>query len=186
MAIIRIPLATPCFTAWTDKAVSVAVARPGSTPPAFVQFKDDGAGSTGVFAFKFVGNLLKELFFDLQLPHSYKVGTDVKPHVHLASAGTATTTMDWGLEYTLAPVNGTFGDTDLLTAQYTPSGTAFKHEILGLGTIDGASLGLSAVIICRLYRDGAGDTNNDDCYAVSVDFHFEMDTLGSDGETTKS
>lgn len=152
----------------------------------FSQVIDDGVGSTGVFAYKFEGNQLEEVFFELQLPHSYKEGSDIKAHVHLASAGTSTATMDWGLEYTFANVNGVFGETDLLTAQYTPPSTALTHKILSLGTISGSGVEVSAVFLCRLYRDGASDANANNCFAVSVDFHLELDTLGSDGETTKS
>ncbi len=47
--------------------------------------------------------------------------------------------------------------------------------------------GVSAVIICSLTRNGGGDgdTYDNDIYLTALDFHIEIDTVGSDTELGK-
>ena len=183
---------------WNDLRVpALSVKVPTSGNPGFSQFKDNGAGSTGVFLYWFDPTAEEEVYFVAQLPHSYKQGTDIEPHVHWVSADTAPasgTDVCWGLEYTWANVNGTFGNTTIIYGDEQSNGsgetiTVDKHYLTDLGTITGTSKNISSMLVCRLFRDatGAGGTDDydDDAGLLEIDFHFQIDTIGSRTETAK-
>jgi hypothetical protein len=101
----------------------------------------------------------EELYFTVQIPHDYKLGSDLYPHVHWTTAtGTPSgSNVVWGLEYTLVAVAGTFPNTVLMTTSTlipecgTPTGTG-QHLISPFSPVSGAGLGISSVLVCRLFR----------------------------------
>lgn len=169
----------------------------GGNNPTFTKFKDNGAGSAGVFAYSFSDQAIagneEELFFSVQLPHNYKEGTDLKPHIHWTPAvsGAADQFVKWGLEYTIANMNGTFGNTGIITSDAssastaTTSGdstlTAGKGYLTEIGTISGSGVQISAMLICRVFRNSshADDDLAQAAFGFEVDFHHQIDTLGS-------
>jgi hypothetical protein len=170
-----------------------ATTRGGSNDPTWGKFKDNGSGSQGVFLMWFDDDTEQEVYFCMQIPHSYKVGSTLYPHVHwTTSSGTPTTTnVVWGLEYSVVAIGGTYSTTTIITgnnilAAISPTGTG-QHLITSLGTISGTGLGISTVLVCRLYRKAgdALDTFSSSTGLLGVDFHFEKDTEGSRGEYTK-
>jgi hypothetical protein len=172
---------------WDDLRVGLSAARVGASTylPTWTQIATDGAGSRGVYAYGFSAVNDNEAFFEVQLPHDRKTGSDLEAHVHWCPNGTDTGSVSWNLEYTVANIDGTFGNTASLTGTDSGDGTAFKHQLCELGTIDGSSLTLSAVLICRLWRDVSADDLSDLACAVSVDFHYQRDSPGSTEEYTK-
>jgi len=143
----------------------------------------------------FVGGLLTYLFdpsdketvhFSIQLPHGYKLGTDLYPHVHWCPTNTNTDEVIWNLEYSIAEISGTFASTSALTASATPGGTAYEHILTSFNTIDGSSLTeLSVILICALSRDGASDSYDADVGFLEFDIHYQIDSVGSEKEFIK-
>ncbi|HNY03146.1 MAG TPA: hypothetical protein PKG48_11190, partial [Bacteroidales bacterium] len=180
-------------TVWDDIMVFPdGTGKGGSNPPTWTKFLDNGFGSQGVFLWMFSATAENEVYFTVQIPHSYKVGTAIYPHVHWTTT-TATpsgTNVVWGLEYSWAVISGSYPNTSTLTANtlipgQTPSDT-HQHLITPLGTVTG-SMGISTVLCCRLYRaaTNAGDTFNGTVGLLGVDFHFQKDTEGSRSEYQK-
>lgn len=187
-------------TVWDDLMVYPdATTRSGSNPPALTSFANNG--SQGVFLWMFDKDTEQELYFTIQIPHSYKLGTSIYPHVHWTTitgtpSGTPTgttptvTNVIWGFEYTMIKIGGTFGSTTLITSNtiIPPISTltgAKQHLITAFGAISGGTapndIDVSTVLVCRLYRKAA-DSN--DTFANSVgllgfDIHYEKDTEGS-------
>ena len=186
-------------TVWDDLRIFPdATTRGNSNAPllggnASTAFKKNGS-SQGVFLWLFSATSEQELYFTVQIPHSYKLGSTLYPHVHWTTAtGTPSgTNVVWGLEYTAVSVGGSFSNTTLLTNNTvvsevgTPTGTG-QHLITSLGTISGTNLGLSSIIICRLFRAtaDASDTFANETGLLSIDFHYEKDTEGSRTEFAK-
>lgn len=174
---------------WDDAEVNLDTARPGATsPPGFEQFRDSGAGSTGVFAYHFSPTQLEEVFFSKQLPHSFRqYSAEIRPHIHWSPKGTNTGTVRWGLEYTVANYDDAFPVTTTIYAQDAGSGTAYQHQIAVFTAIPATALEISTILKCRLFRDAAhaNDTYNADAVALSLDFHIEKDSDGSEGEYIK-
>jgi|GEM_PF-1664127 len=155
--------------------------------PSYAQFADDGAGSTGVYTYMFEPTDLNQVFFTIQMPHTYKEGTDLLPHVHWSPQSTNTGNCEWKLEYTIANIGDTFGDTATLSMLDAADGTINKHQVTTGATIDGSGMDISHMLVCRLYRDGGegDDTFTGDAAFLEFDVHFEINTMGSRRELFK-
>jgi len=159
--------------------------------PALAQNLDTTAGfidfnySEGTVTFQSnctTGNVAHALHALGQMPHSYKHGTDIRPHVHYQQTD-ANQTNNWYLQYRLqtndAPAN---------VASWTQIGPAVNLFTYTSGTlnqmakfpdINGSGLVGSAMIQLRLVRDGVGDTFGGDLEVYELDIHYEIDKPGS-------
>lgn len=182
-------------TVWDDVRVPIlSVKLGGSKDPDFAKVFDDGAGSQGVFTYLFDKSVEEEVYFVLQLPHSWKAGTNIRPHVHWfpAANGAAGQFVRWGLEYTWASIGEVFGATTTIYTDASSATTATipgddpliagKHYMSLLPEIDATGKGWSSMLICRLFRDAtdSADTYNNDAGLLEFDCHTQMDKLGSD------
>lgn len=167
---------------WDDLVVPLLASKlGGSKDPGFAVFKDDGAGSQGVFAYGFDAGIEEETYFSVQLTHAWVEGSDIYPHVHWSpGSSTNTGTVRWGLEYTVAnPVNApgrVFGDTTTIYVDDAAEGEAYRHQIAAFDPIDMTGYRASVVLLCRLFRDATNvaDTFTADAVALSVDFHIQQ------------
>lgn len=171
---------------WDDLMVAGFGAKVGGVnPPSWTKFRDNGAGSEGVFAWDFSATQEQSLYFSLQLPHAAVVTTDWSGHVHWSvKTATSSGSLIWGLEYTIAKINSTFGLTTIIkathnfstSAQYGHRLTSFSSDIV----IPVNNTGASMVMIGRFFRDAANDTFSDVATLIGFDFHVLMDSIGSD------
>ena len=184
-------------TVWNDLMVFPdATTKGGSNPPEWgtAFMRNAGGTSMGVYLWMFAPNQEEELHFTVQIPHDYKEGTALYPHVHWTTAtGTPSgSNVVWGLEYTLIAVGGSFPSTVTLTTNTlvpecgTPSGTA-QHLISPFTPVSGTGLGISSILVCRLYREvgNASDTFPNAVGLLGFDLHYEQDTQGSRDQWTK-
>lgn len=176
---------------WDDVRVPLSsIKRLGFSDPDWVQFRADGVGSTGVYALAFDKNTDEEVFFSVQIPHDWEFGTDLHPHIHWSPSDTDTGSVTWKLEYTIAAINDTFDVTSLLDVTDAGDGVSRKHQYADLGNIDmsayTAATDVSIMLMCRLYRDVSdGDDYDADAFLLEVDFHYQIDSVGSRLETSK-
>lgn len=189
--------ALPMFSSisWEDlqmSGVSLS-AGPNIRPAPLTQFKDDGAGSDGVYLPQFkksstapVGT--KEMFFSFQIPHAYARGRDLKFHLHWSPGVTGKAgIVGWKVEYTVVKLNGTYGNTGYLDLADTVAAgdPAFEHRMTPDVTLSGSALEESSVLVCRVFRDlvsgaGGNDTWDDDtAFLLSVDIHVPQDKVGT-------
>ena len=170
---------------WQDVRIAATSTNlGGSKDPAFTKMQDDGAGSQGVFGYSFSQTQEQELYFAVQIPHGRTRNSELRPHVHWSPVDGTSGDVVWGLEYTLANVNGTFGTTTILNATDSTDSTADKHHVVGFTAISGAGVKDSAMLICRVFRDAtdAADTYGAGAILLEIDFHVLMGQLGSDLE----
>ena len=143
----------------------------------------------GVRAFGFDNTGSEDVHFWVQMPHRWRQGTALSAHVHWTPTSTATGNVCWELHYSVADINGSFAAlATMLGTDYT-SGQNNRHLYCDLGDIDmSAVTGVSAMIACKLFRRGdyAIDTYGADAGLLEIDFHYRIDSLGSDQEATKS
>jgi len=183
-------------TQWEDLKVPVLSTKSGGTKdPNFKKAFDNGSGSQGVFTYYFDPNVEEELYFAVQLPHNWMIGSDIEPHVHWIPEGNGAVSelVSWGLEYTWADIGGVFGNTTILYSNtHFPADSAFvdgKHYITGLGSISGTGKTFSSMLICRVFRDatGSGETDSytSDAGLLEVDFHYQVDSFGTNEEYVK-
>jgi len=130
----------------------------------------------------------------VQLPHSYKEGTDLMPHLHWMKTTSAAGDVLWRIRYKVMRI-GAVADAAFTTLESsTPSAnvpdndTANEHVITPLGTIPGTGLGISDMICIELSRVGndPADTYAADARLLEFDIHYEQDEPGSRQEFRKA
>lgn len=176
---------------WDDLRVDPgAWSFPGFADPTRSTWQPGGSGAT-LTLYKFNNN--DYVSFTVQMPHRYKVGTDLKPHVHwtphdrgIIESGS---TVQWEIDYSIADIMGTFPTTTTIDLTSTNTmGTDDTHIVTASGTIDGTGLNISHMIVGRLYRgptDTWSGTGNNAPGLLELDFHYEVDDRGSQTEVLK-
>lgn len=181
--------------AWEDlRFPTTRLATGASNPPTFTQFRDDGSGSPGVYAYSFAdqsnaGNE-EQMWGDAQFPHAWKLESDICPHVHYTLEDATACNVRICIEYLRADLSEDFPATTTALCADCASGTsASRHNLCDLGTVSMATFAIvSSMFKFRLYRNSSHA--NDTCDSKSVfihefDIHYQEDTRGSLTETAK-
>lgn len=172
-------------TVWDDLRVSAETTKVGASAPDFDTFL------SGTKIYWFDAGTDQEVHFSVQMPHGW-AGTGIVPHVHwvpktTADGAPANQVVRWGLEYTWTDRHEVFpGTLTVYATVHSPADAnvvASKHystdfaEIVPSATQDG----ISSMLVCRLFRDAndAADTYEADAGLLEIDFHYEIDTVGS-------
>lgn len=175
-------------TVWDDLRVSLDKGSSsasleyvwGSTGPQIWYFRDN--------------NGLEAMSFVVQLPHSWKEGTAIYPHIHWMPKASESGTVEWNLDYSWQNFDPTtpLAFPTFTTSTVTVAGpfVANTHRITsltGVTGLDGTGKKISSILICRIWRNSsnAADTYGDDAGLLSLDFHFQIDTVGSRAEYVK-
>jgi hypothetical protein len=168
-------------TVWEDLRFPATAINPAGAANAMVfDTANIGftAGAPGIQAIAILG----------QMPHAWKVGSDIYPHIHWQPTTTNTGNVLWRMEYKWTNINdtepGSFTTVEILDAG---DGTAFKHQLVGFGAISGIGKTLSSQLSIKISRvgDNVTDTYTGDTLLKEFDIHYEIDTLGSRTELTK-
>lgn len=175
-------------TAFDDLRIEDTSVRKASVAPT----EDAGfRGNANFLALNFSNSTADEVQFNVQMPHSWREGSTIYPHVHFSpwavSAGSAAA--QFRLEYYSANVGDVFsaasGSLNLTETWYGDG--QWRHYIATSASgLDMTNVTLSSILKCRLYRDNTV-TNN---YANKISFlyfdiHYEIDSFGSDEEYIK-
>lgn len=128
--------------------------------------------------------LVEELHLMVQLPHGWKVGSDLRPHVHYEKATSATGSVTWRLSYSWLAIGASRTAEATLSADDTVEYTAGAdfHMLTPLGIITAsASIDISDMLFLRLQRDvsATADTYAGDARLLEFDIHYQSDTPGS-------
>ena len=183
-------------TVFEDLRIDGNMTRVGATPPSFAKFKNNGSGSTGVYLQWFSSSTINEVHFTVQLPHSWKEGSSIYPHVHWipktnADGSPANQKVRWGFEYTpITNIGDVFSNTSIIYAEdhhITEELVADKHYLTPFSAITMSGKTISCILVCRLFRDAthANDTYEDLAGLLYFDIHYEVDSLGSNEELSK-
>lgn len=171
-------------TAWEDLRVPGTTVKLGATAPDFAAF----LGSGNLLTYLFDGAATAEqVYFTIQMPHGWKAGSDIYPHIHWTPTDANAGNVKWQLEYSWANIDATFAAPTTISIVDAADGTAWKHQKAQFAAIVGSGKTLSSMLVCRLFRDpaDAADTYAHDAAFLQFDVHYEIDTLGSRQETVK-
>jgi hypothetical protein len=152
----------------------------GVKDPSFIPF----LGS--VRAYSFADQALavneEEGFFIMQIPHTYKEGSIIIPHLHWAPSTTDIGVTRWGLEYTWQNVHEVFASPTTIYAESETNGLAHEQLIASFPSIDGTGKLISSMMVCRLFRNSshANNTYGAGAFGLELDIHFQKNTDGSD------
>lgn len=186
-------------TVFEDLRVALTAGKTGlANPPTFSQFRDDGSGSPGVYAYAFAdeANASKEqqLMFTVQMPHAWKEGSSIHPHIHWSPDGNGSGVVVWGLEYTWIEYNPAspeqFSTTSIITGTSDPiSNNQYDHLLTNFPAITPSTSqdNISSILLMRIFRNSsnASDTYTGSAYGISFDIHYEINTAGSRQEFIK-
>lgn len=165
-------------TYWTDLRVPLTSGKQGALSKPDFDYTNIG--------YLFPNNDVAEiLYIIVQMPHSWKEGTTIYPHVHWHQS--ADQTPVFKLDYKLYN-NGAAVPADYTT--YTMSTKVFTYTSGTLAQISSNATGIpmtgmeiSAMLLCKLYRDDSAYTG--DCLTTEFDIHYEIDSAGSDTQYDK-
>lgn len=179
-------------TTWDDLRVPLSEPSTGTLKPDWARFP---YGATGSLPFLnwFKSSGVDEMYFLVQLPHSWKEGTNIEAHIHWvpsANGSAGPTVPRWGLQYSWINIGETHSAyTTIYGTTTVPNETLVKDRqyLTPLGTLSGTGKTISSMIICRIFRDGdnAADNFSGLAGALEVDFHYQIDGTGSRSEYTK-
>lgn len=169
-------------TVWDDQQVNLGQVRLGSSSPTWTAYK-------GSEVLAFSKNLDNKINFIAQLSHKYKLSSSIEFHVHVVPPDDTAGDVKWTLTYSLADCGDDFpAETTTSATQTIVANSADEHILFEVEDVLGStSDGVSAVILCSLMREGSDvtDTYDNDIYLAALDFHIEMDTIGSKDEDAK-
>jgi hypothetical protein len=144
-------------------------------------------GTTTIKVFGFDGaTTLEQLYGQFEMPHDYKEGSLLSPHVHWCASTAASGSVVWNMDYAWANPSGTFVS-GTISGDGATTSTSGVHLISDLTDVTITGLKIGGILAFRLWRDPtvSGDTYEADACLLSVGAHYVMDTLGSDSEFTK-
>lgn len=123
-----------------------------------------------------------------QMPHAWKEGTAINPHVHWQKTTSAAGDVLWQLEYEVvnngdvaAMDYGTSISSATVVAGTPDDDTANRMLITSFGNVDMTGATLSSLIFWKISRVGgdALDTYGADARLVEFDIHYQIDSFGS-------
>lgn len=167
---------------WIDSMVPAASMRlPSSGYPGLDTF------TNGIQCLKFDDASDESVHFAVQINHNAVMPTNtLKPHVHWTTSEVQTapnTNIVWGLEYTIANISAEFVASSTI---YLTNGPVelnkLAHTMTSFADIPVTAMTPSMVIMCRLFRDAdnGADTLTGDANLIGFDFHYQVDSLGSE------
>lgn len=129
-------------------------------------------------------NTAEVVYIVVQLPHSYKLGTELHPHIHfIQSAATVPVfklVYRWYDNGAAVPAFGSAISTTSLSFTYT-SGSILQRAVFP--AIPVGAVHMSSILDIKLYRDDNAVTG--DVLVKEFDIHYQSDTIGSSLEHTK-
>jgi len=171
-------------TVWEDVNLAGLELGAGASTPDLVD-----VNNTGLQLRAFDGTaIVEQLYGTIELPHSYKEGSNITMHVHWMPTTTETGNVRWKIDYKWVNAGDVY--TNTVTTQSTDgaaSGTAWDGTNTDFSTITGTGKTISSHFVFRLYRDptDVNDTYAADAAVIQIGIHYEKDTNGSRTITTK-
>ena len=130
-----------------------------------------------------------------QMPHAWKEGTAVDPHVHWQKTTSAAGNVLWQIDYEVINVNdvavmdyGSQNQSATVNTITPDDNTAHRALITDIGDIDMTGKTFSSLILWKISRIGGDvlDTYGADARLLEFDFHYQIDSLGSDQEYSQT
>jgi hypothetical protein len=164
---------------WAD-IVSELIIRDSPAAPISTAFRG------GIYLWGFPHDDQREFFANFHIPHAWKPGTMLYPHVHFTTTSNASGVVRWAFEYTWARRHDstgqiTFPATSTIYVNFTiDANSAYEHFVCeapqGSGIV-GTDLEVDSMILMRCYRDctDPADTFNEYALGITMDLHHEVD-----------
>ncbi len=175
--VVRSPLVGGC---WDDLRFPAQGINPaGSAAPPTVD--NDSAAYPG--SLLFAGNKVNVIGGVAQMPHSWKAGTAIRPHLHWSKPVGSANAVSWVLYYRIlgtpgdvhgdlvGPIDGTLVEGDQAVAN--------SMLLTAFGSINMGKQKESTCLLWQVRRLGNSDADNGDARLFEFDIHYQIDKPGS-------
>ena len=166
-------------SSWTDILVPLTTTRIGSNAkPDFIETE---------LAYGFPQNdITEKVFFVVQMPHSWKAGTTIYPHVHWKQTQNLTPIFQiqykwFNIGETVPPTWTTYTMGNLARPYLGGNFHQINDNPIG---IDGTGKNISSMILIQLFRND--NVYIGDALTYQFDIHYQVDSFGSDLEYIKN
>ncbi len=163
--------------AWAMEGLEPTLREGVGNPAELATFR----GNT--LALMFGPSAVSEAYVNWDVPFNWAEGTNLYAAIHWSpGASTSTGSVRWAMEFTYAPVNGTFGTTSTFHVDSNiATASAWKHIQAVSGAFSGSLVDPNTRFVIRLYRDGAhvDDTFPSDAYVIGIDFYYQVNKFGT-------
>ncbi len=135
----------------------------------------------GIEVSAFSGTSVEQLSGSFEIPHDYKEGTDLRPHIHWCPSNSSSGNVKWQFEYTIANTGDSFPSSTIITAIDDTDSTDRMLHAVEFDVIAGSTYEIGTICHFRLFRDGADaeDTYLSDAFLSSIGVHYEQNSDGS-------
>ncbi len=161
--------------AWAMEGVEPSP-RPGDPDGAEVNLFRNG-----IYAYTYFSGQVTQSYANFDVPFNWAPGTDLRAAIHWSPGNsTATGNVRFGLEFTYAHVNDTFGASNTFYISGTSDGTAYKHYQSVSSAFSGSLVQPNTRFLIRVFRDGGNvaDTLAADVFIVGIDFYYQTNRFG--------
>jgi hypothetical protein len=174
---------------WDDLLVPLSTAKAVGASPNDPDWVDISVSGGTAYGWSFPQNKDTWLAFTAQIPHAWKEGSTIYPHVHWYPTTNAAGNVVWLLQFMSATIGGVFPSAPNYSQASIPaSGSAARvHKVSAFPTFDATGYKISSIIsgIIRRFGTSGSDTYEDPVIGLHIDFHIEIDSLGSRAEFLK-
>jgi hypothetical protein len=127
----------------------------------------------------------EQAIISYQMPHSYAVGTNIRPHLHVGQAYDLQAVFKFEYKWVSIGGDGAVANQTITFDEYAVEYSGgLMHQILRSSTeIDGTGKGISSILKGFLYRDD--DVYTGDMLVTDFDIHYREDSNGSKEEFIK-
>lgn len=141
---------------------------------------------------EFSASATNTIAIHVQMPHAWKEGSEIVPHVHWRKKTAGAGDVVWEIKYEFQNIGSTFTDsptTDTVsTASVGGGGDALVHSLSSWDHINMDDKTISCmglITVSRLGGDGA-DTYGGVAQLLQFDIHYQRDSFGSIAEYSKT
>ena len=167
-------------TVFRDELPSYLVPAAGGAAPDSVAHTIGGVARQ---LYSFDGAATVEILSgSFEIPHDWKVGSEIEVHIHWRPSTTGTGNVEWHFDWEYSPPQGApVPKTTLSGVATIPSNQQYWHKLDQIGLINATGFSLGGKIGFNLRRSPAGvkDTYGADALLEQIAMHVEIDTLGS-------
>ena len=173
-------------TVWNDINIGAGtLSGPPGKQPGIDNFVDEVGADTGIATYALaVGEGLSGA---LEIPHSYKEGSDIYFHIHWQgiAAPTGTDYVKFEITYTVGQFETTLNAVTAITVE-TAFDTQYEIKRSDFAAITGTNFDMENQFLFTIERiAAAGDAYAGEALIGTVGVHFEEDTVGSRTIATK-
>ena len=125
-----------------------------------------------------------------QMPHGWKEGSYLSPHVHWSPISTSTGSVVWRLSCETANVGEAYNGSYTYISEVASysDGTLNDHILSDFSDLDMTGKTISNMTLWRISRmaTSGSDTYPQDARLLEFDIHYQIDSLGSNAEYLKN